>query len=124
MTEPILTLTQEAFDEVWKEGGSIDRQMHLYLRVGVKGGGCSGFNYDLDLVHGRPRDTDIVWEQLDPCAPEGAFPAAIRIAVDPVSAQYLRGCVIHWGKAGLQSGFRFENPMAKSTCGCGKSFVA
>jgi iron-sulfur cluster assembly protein len=119
--EPVLTLTPEAWWELYRFRAQ-EGVLGIYLRVFVKGGGCSGFTYDMDLLHGHPSSRDVVWEQADPLPGSSGWP--LLIAVDPVSAQYLRGCVIHWSKGKLQSGFRFENPMAKSTCGCGKSFAA
>jgi iron-sulfur cluster assembly protein len=92
--------------------------------VGITGGGCSGFEYNIDLVgFGDPSPKDIIWDQTDPIPGDHAD-APIRIAVDPVSAQYLKGCVIDYVRDGLQSGFRFANPMAKAQCGCGRSFSA
>lgn len=123
MADPLLTLTKAAFEEVWEAMGMYQTFKEYYLRVGVKGGGCSGFTYDIDLVSGEPGPRDIVWHQADPKADKWAEPD-IRIAVDPISAQYLRGCVIDWEVRGLQQGFRFQNPMAKAQCGCGRSFQA
>ena len=124
MGEPLLKLSSAAWDAVWNE---VDVNLNrgfdtCYLRVGVRGGGCSGFEYDLDVIVGQPGPRDIVWEQ--PFPPENKFPdPPVRIAVDPISAQYLRGCVIDYSSIGLQKGFMFENPQAKATCGCGRSFT-
>ncbi len=85
----------------------------LYLRVGVRGGGCSGFEYDMDIVAGDPPESAFQWHQ------EGL---PVLVVMDVVSAQYLRGTTIDYVRQGLQEGFRFTNPVAKSTCGCGKSF--
>jgi iron-sulfur cluster assembly protein len=122
MSEPLLTLDRAAWDAIWDEA---DEQgwhtfKECYLRVGVRGGGCSGFSYDMDLMRGDPTARDIVWTQDEQHTP----PAPMRIAVDPISAQYLKGTVIQYVQSGLQKGFVFKNPMAKRTCGCGKSFSA
>ena len=120
---PVLTLTPAAWEEVYRAfvnpttGSRIDG----YLRVGVRGGGCGGFNYDLDVVAGKPDARDLVWKQDEPEVHPGV-PYSFSSAVDPISAQYLRGVTIDFVKAGLRSGFRFTNPMAKATCGCGRSF--
>jgi iron-sulfur cluster assembly accessory protein len=82
------------------------------LRVGVVGGGCSGFQYSLDLEK-EQRAGDMVFEQ------EG-----IRIFIDPMSAQYLHGTTVDFVETAYASGFSFQNPQAKSTCGCGSSFSA
>jgi iron-sulfur cluster assembly accessory protein len=80
------------------------------IRVGVVGGGCSGFQYSMDFEkQGNPGD--LSFEQ------EG-----IKFFVDPMSSMYLQGVTIDY-VTGLQgAGFKFENPNAKQTCGCGQSF--
>ena len=83
------------------------------LRVAVVGGGCSGFQYSLDLEKdGRPDDM-----QFDV--------KGVRCFVDPMSSMYLMGVEIDYveGQFG-NSGFAFKNPNAKHTCGCGSSFSA
>ena len=80
------------------------------LRVGVTGGGCSGFQYSLDLEkETRPGDLEFMFE-------------GIKIFVDPMSAQYLKGVTVDYVETAYASGFSFANPQAKSTCGCGSSF--
>ena len=80
------------------------------IRVGVQGGGCSGFQYSMDFEK-EPRADDMVFEQ------EG-----VRLYIDPMSSMYLQGVTIDY-VIGLQgAGFKFDNPNAKSTCGCGSSF--
>src|SRR3954453_3809256 len=80
------------------------------LRVGVKGGGCSGFSYLLDLTESR-KDTDEVFEQH-----------GIRIIVDPKSLLYLGGVAVDFKDEVMGRGFVFNNPNASSSCGCGSSF--
>jgi iron-sulfur cluster assembly protein len=81
------------------------------LRVGVKAGGCSGFEYVFDW-EAEPRDTDLVFE--------GAHGA--RVWVDPRSHRLLDGTTLDYDANLLSRGFVFQNPHAKSTCGCGTSF--
>ena len=81
------------------------------LRVGVKAGGCSGLNYLFEW-DAEPRDTDQVLEGV-----EGA-----RVFVDPKSLKFLDGTVLDYDTSLLSKGFFFNNPKAKSTCGCGVSF--
>jgi len=83
------------------------------LRVAVVGGGCSGFQYSLDLEK-EQRSGDLI------CEVNG-----VRCFVDPMSSMYLMGVEIDYveGQFG-QSGFSFKNPNAKHTCGCGSSFSA
>src|SRR5437868_12011739 len=83
------------------------------LRVAVVGGGCSGFQYSLDLDK-ESRAGDMVFEVQ-----------GVKVFVDPMSSMYLLGVEIDYveGQFG-QSGFAFKNPNAKHTCGCGSSFSA
>jgi iron-sulfur cluster assembly protein len=81
------------------------------LRLGVKGGGCSGLSYYMDWAAG-PAKFDKIIER------EGA-----RVFVDPKSAVFLAGTVIDFQKTLMQSGFVFKNPNVKSACGCGDSFT-
>lgn len=81
------------------------------LRVGVKGGGCSGFSYILDLTEVK-KDTDEEIEQH-----------GVKIICDPKSLLYLNGTTIDFKDEIMGRGFVFTNPNANSTCGCGSSFA-
>jgi len=83
------------------------------LRVGVKGGGCSGFSYMLDLTEEAPGDMD---EQLEA--------HGVKILCDMKSYLYLNGVEIDFKDEVMGRGFVFKNPNATSTCGCGSSFSA
>jgi iron-sulfur cluster assembly protein len=79
------------------------------VRLGVKGGGCSGFSYVLEFDH--PREGDHILEQ-----------DGLRFFMDRKSAIYLKGIVLDF-RSGLKGkGFVFQNPNATNTCGCGESF--
>ncbi len=79
------------------------------LRVGVKGGGCSGFQYQ--LAFDEQRDDDQVFEDR-----------GMRILVDPESLPYVEGSVIDFVEALTGAGFKVENPNVVAACGCGSSF--
>lgn len=81
------------------------------LRVGVKGGGCSGFTYLLDLTEEEPGETDETLESN-----------GIRILIDQKSYLYLNGTEIDFKDEVMGRGFVFKNPNATSSCGCGSSF--
>ena len=83
------------------------------LRVAVVGGGCSGFQYSLDIKKDE-RAGDLVFDVK-----------GVKCFVDPMSSMYLAGVEVDYveGQFG-QSGFSFKNPNAKHTCGCGSSFSA
>lgn len=81
------------------------------LRIGVKGGGCSGFSYILGFDEIKERDTVYMFE-------------GVRILMDKAHALYLLGMEIDWHDDLNNRGFIFANPNAKETCGCGTSFSA
>ena len=147
-----VTVTENAAREIQ----SIIKQQDLdpasiHLRVGVKGGGCSGFSYLLDLTE-KQRDSDEMWEYsytLQPAeakakaavgievgAADGDVATAsgdpdgdgqpdsftVRVICDPKSYLYLNGTVIDFKDEIMGRGFVFSNPNATSSCGCGSSF--
>lgn len=80
------------------------------LRVSVVGGGCSGYQYNLDFEkEGRMDDLTLEFD-------------GVKILVDPISAGYLKGTTIDFISGLHGTGFKFNNPNAKRTCGCGSSF--
>jgi iron-sulfur cluster assembly protein len=83
------------------------------LRVGVKGGGCSGFSYMLDLTEEPKTEAD---EEMEA--------HGVKILVDMKSYLYLNGVEIDFKDEVMGRGFVFKNPNATSTCGCGSSFTA
>jgi iron-sulfur cluster assembly protein len=82
------------------------------LRVGVKAGGCSGFEY-VFAWEAEPRESDLVFD-----GPQG-----VRIWIDPRSHRLLDGTTLDYDTSLMSRGFVFQNPNAKSTCGCGTSFT-
>tara|TARA_X000000950_G_scaffold19555_1_gene21194 strand:- start:42 stop:365 length:324 start_codon:yes stop_codon:yes gene_type:complete len=80
------------------------------IRVGVQGGGCSGFTYQLKYAYSvDPADREIESNE-------------VKIVIDRKSLLYLMGTQIDYRNELGQTGFKFENPTAKRTCGCGESF--
>ena len=80
------------------------------LRVGVVGGGCSGFSYSMSFEN-SPGIMDKVFD-MD----------GLKVYVDATSVTYLNGCIVDYLETIEGAGFKFENPNVKSTCGCGSSF--
>lgn len=114
----------------------------IRLRVGVKGGGCSGFTYILDLTEVQ-KESDELWEfsfrtsedgkgltriqangsgTTTAVAEPGAF--TVRVVCDPKSYLYLNGTTIDFKDEIMGRGFVFSNPNASTSCGCGSSFSA
>ena len=109
----MITLTAKAAEEI----GKIYAEQQLdpasiYLRMGVKGGGCSGFNYNLDMVEGKS-DSDEEFESH-----------GIKVICDSKSYLYLKGTELDFKDELMGRGFVFHNPNATSRCGCGSSFNA
>jgi iron-sulfur cluster assembly protein len=80
------------------------------LRVGIRGGGCTGFSYLFEWSDGEPRAKDNVFEK-----------DGVKLYVDPKSLVYLDGTTLDFVTSMMGYGFKFENPNVKSTCGCGES---
>lgn len=80
------------------------------LRIGVVGGGCSGFSYSMSFEN-APGMMDKTYTFED-----------LKVFVDATSAMYLNGCTVDYVETLEAAGFKFENPNVKSTCGCGSSF--
>jgi iron-sulfur cluster assembly protein len=86
------------------------------LRVGLRGGGCSGFTYVIEFHDGPARARDHVFDFR---AEDGRN---LRVVVDPKSLLYLSGTVLDWEQTLMKQGFKFINPHEKAGCGCGHSF--
>jgi iron-sulfur cluster assembly protein len=87
------------------------------LRVGIRGGGCSGFSYVIEFHDGPPRAKDRVYDYV---AADGS---AVRVVADPKSLIYLAGSELDWEQTLMYQGFKFRNPQEKTSCGCGHSFT-
>ncbi len=107
----MITLSPTAAQEV-KRLVEKEQKPNLGLRVGVKGGGCSGMTYVLSVDDATPKQYDTVFEH------EG-----IKILIDAKSHLYLDGTTIDFKTSLMGGGFEFQNPLAKKSCGCGTSFT-
>ena len=87
------------------------------LRVGIRGGGCSGFSYVIEFHDGEPHARDIVYDLKTTSGGD------VRVVVDKKSLLYLNGATLDWEKTLMRQGFKFINPNEKSNCGCGTSFT-
>lgn len=106
----MITLTPQAI-EATKIALEKRGTPNSYLRLGVKGSGCSGMKYVIEFAD-KIRELDNVYEFDD-----------IKVLVDPKSLVYLKGSTLDYEKKNLmQFGFKFINPNEKSSCGCGESF--
>lgn len=108
----VLSLTPKAVEMVRQVRAREGLPASHALRVAVVGGGCSGFSYQLDFDgEGRPDDEVLEYD-------------GVQVRVDANSAQYLRGMQIDYVQSLSGGGFKFVNPNATHTCGCGSSFSA
>ena len=107
-TAPV-TLTPTAIAKV-REIMSTQDPIPAGLRIGVVGGGCSGFQYSMSFENASGMmDKVLRFEDL-------------KVFVDATSAMYLNGCTVDYVETLEAAGFKFDNPTVKSTCGCGSSF--
>ena len=108
--KPSITVTQKAAEAILRirtEEKIPDTQA---LRMGVRGGGCSGFTYHLGFE--EPQDTDERFDQH-----------GVTVVVDPMSLQYLAGTELDFVDGLNGTGFKFNNPNVSGSCGCGSSFT-
>lgn len=102
-----LTFSESALEQLKKE--LCKNADYHYVRVGVKGGGCSGLTYILEL--GIPTEADIHFQRGD-----------VNFVIDKKHILYLNGMHVDYQEGLNDRGFEFKNPNAKNTCGCGTSF--
>lgn len=105
-----VTLTPGAVEEIKRLMGADGFDTTKQLRVGVKGGGCSGMSYVLGFDEPQPNDEPFTIEGI-PCI------------MAPAHAIYLLGMEVDWQEGLNARGFTFANPNASKTCGCGTSFA-
>jgi iron-sulfur cluster assembly protein len=103
----LTTAAIEAFQKKLEER----RTPNAYIRLGIKGSGCSGYQYAIQYEDDPPRENDLQFVFGGVC-----------VVVDPKSVVYLNGSVLDFEKTLMEQGFKFNNPNVKSLCGCGSSF--
>lgn len=102
----------EAIEKLQKKREAEGRPRALGLRIGIRGGGCTGFGYLFEWSDDPPRGSDRIFEF------EGG---GVKIYCDPKSLIYLDGLTLDYVTSMMGHGFKFVNPNVKSTCGCGES---
>ena len=101
----MITVTESATSKI---ADLLAENQEPYLRISVKGGGCSGFSYAFNFESEKGEDDF----EID------------KIVVDYMSMQYLQGATVDFEQKMFESAFKISNPNAKQTCGCGSSFAA
>jgi iron-sulfur cluster assembly protein len=111
--EPVVALTPAAIRQVKRQQEKQGKQ-GWHVRLGVRGGGCSGLSYVIDMENDPDPEFDLTYEVED-----------LKVVVDRKSALYLKGTTLDYSiKNLMDGGFVFENPNALRSCGCGTSFTA
>jgi iron-sulfur cluster assembly accessory protein len=105
----VVTLTDIAAEKVRTFINGQGTEGEVGLRVGVRGGGCSGFQYALALDNRKEEDHVFDYE-------------GIRLIVDPASMRYVDGSTVDYTESLMGSGFEVQNPNVVASCGCGSSF--
>lgn len=104
----MITITESAATEIARQRDKRGTP-GAAIRVGIRGGGCTGFSYLFEWED-EPRDTDKVYEAH-----------GVRLVVDPKSYVYFQGTELDFVSSMMGHGFKFNNPNAKGSCGCGES---
>ena len=108
-----VTLTERAAKEILRVIAEQNFPATTWVRVGAKGGGCSGFTYVLDFDQTGPTEFDLTFPQL-----------GVNVVVDKKSEFFIGGTMLDFNDGLLDRGFVFKNPQATGSCGCGTSFSA
>ncbi|MFZ4781552.1 MAG: HesB/IscA family protein [Armatimonadaceae bacterium] len=107
-----VVLTERAIKQVLRQKERLGKQGQ-FLRLGVRGGGCSGLSYVIDWETEPDDEFDVTYTQDD-----------VAFVIDIKSAKYLQGTVLDFDiKNLMEGGFTFQNPLAVRSCGCGTSFT-
>ena len=104
--QTIIEITDEAIQRLLKKK---EEEQFSYIRIGITGGGCAGFEYIFDTAHNKDSN-DIVVDY-----------GPLQILIDKLSLPYLVGMTLDFQKEGLNEIFKFINPKEEASCGCGVS---
>jgi iron-sulfur cluster assembly accessory protein len=108
-----IILTEKAAGEVKRVREEQKLQDDTFLRIGVVGGGCSGFSYTMGFDSAYDATADSQYDYH-----------GVKVVIDKKSSLYLDGATVDWYEGLERRGFTFDNPNAVKTCGCGHSFQA
>jgi iron-sulfur cluster assembly protein len=109
---PVITITERAAAEVTRVIADNEFPAdQTWIRIGAKGGGCSGLTYVLDFDQTGPTEFDLTYEQR-----------GVKLVIDKKSSFFMTGTVLDFNDGLLNRGFVFNNPAATGSCGCGTSF--
>jgi iron-sulfur cluster assembly protein len=106
-----ISVSEKAVDEI-KKAAARRPSVPKGLRVGIRGGGCTGFSYMFEWADAEPRPEDKVLAYEE---------GKVRVFIDPKSYVFLDGSTLDYATTLMARGFKWVNPNAKGTCGCGES---
>ncbi len=110
-TPGAISITERAAKEVARVIQDNGMPAETWVRIGAKGGGCSGMTYVLDFDQKGPTEFDLTFEEH-----------GVRVIIDKKSSFFMAGTILDFNDGLLNRGFVFQNPAATGTCGCGTSF--
>ena len=105
----MISITENAANEIRRQRDKRGNSSAA-IRIGIRGGGCTGFSYMFEWEDKEPRPTDKVFEQH-----------GVKLVVDPMSYVYFQGTELDFVSSMMGHGFKFNNPNVKGSCGCGES---
>lgn len=108
-----VTVTAAAWEEICRQAQKLETAPRA-IRVGLRGGGCSGFTYTFEWDQKAPREKDLVIKGV-------VENEQLQVYIDHRSMKLLKGTVLNYHRSLMNQGFKFHNPNSTGTCGCGES---
>ena len=108
-----VTVSPAAWQEIHRQVRKLDTVPRA-IRVGLRGGGCSGYTYTFEWDHKDPRTKDIVLQKL-------VEEQDLHVYIDHRSMKLLKGTILDYHRSMMNQGFKFHNPNSTGSCGCGES---